>query len=88
MKATKKYTAREAKQAAPDIEFDGLHNIASALGDLIGYPIDQSTAHRWLSRGIRGHRLIGRRVGRRWICSEASLKAFALASGAIAPEDA
>lgn len=76
-----------AKQTAPRHEFSGLHNIAGGLAAIVGYPVDPATAHRWLTRGIRGHVIGGRRVGRRWLCTQAALEAFARASGAL-PEGA
>ena len=75
---------RSPRQAPPDLQLTGLSAIARALAALVGHPIDRSTVARWMApRGIRGHRIAGRRVGNRWVTDRAALVAFARESGAL-----
>lgn len=74
---------RSPHQAPPDPQLTGLTAIAHALAALVGHPIDRATVARWLARGIRGHRIVGRRVGNRWVTDRAALIAFARESGAL-----
>ena len=83
MNPTDPTSARAANQAEPDAKFEGLQQITSALAEVIGYRVDLTTTYRWMRHGIRGHRLAGRRVGRRWLCSKSAMEAFARASGAL-----
>ncbi|MEZ5964538.1 MAG: hypothetical protein R3F56_11885 [Planctomycetota bacterium] len=69
------------RAAAPDAEFVGLQAIADALAEIIGLRPDNATVCRWPGRGIRGHRIVGRRIGRRWACTRSALIEWALTTG-------
>lgn len=88
MSARTTRTARARRQAAPEPELSGLDSITSELVALLGVAVDRSTTGRWLERGVRGHRIRGRRVGKSWRTTRSALVEFARASGAIEGGDA
>jgi hypothetical protein len=73
------------RQAVPG-ELIGLQAITDALAEIIGFRSDNATTCRWLAVGVRGHRIAGRRLGRRWACTRSALVAWARESGAIGGE--
>lgn len=53
-----------------------LRKLIDVVEEAAGIRLHVSTLHRWITRGVRGHKLPATRLGGRWLASAASVQQF------------